>query len=353
MREVNKKDSKKEQEKVEIFSQKRKALSMLGFLISIVLLTIAIFLSMKQEKADRLARIENSETNITKIASSDISKNINEVKEKKNANKTDGAKENSTSSDSELNKETKQTSSSKDVKENSNEASSNSGKNSNKVTQNSNKNSTNLSDNSEKTNIEKTSVENNEENNNKDGNELSNFELEDDDIENANANVNVNASVKANVVVEKNVDSNDNAGEGSSTDDSFIKPCDGEIIRTYSMDSLVYSDTLQEWITHRGIDIKGEMYQEVRATQSGTIKSIKNDPRYGTSIIIEHKNGFKTVYSCLLGTRDGLEENQEVKQGAVIGKIGNSGVFETADGAHLHFEMLKDDEYVNPNIYIK
>lgn len=353
MREVNKKDSKKEQEKVEIFSQKRKALSMLGFLISIVLLTIAIFLSMKQEKADRLARIENSETNITKIASSDISKNINEVKEKKNANKTDGAKENNTSSDSELNEETKQTSSSKAVKENSNEASSNSGKSSDEVTQNSNKNSTNLSDNSEKTNIEKTSVENNEENNNKDGNELSNFELEDDDIENANANVNVNASVKANDVVETNVDSNDNAGEGSSTDDSFIKPCTGEIIRTYSMDSLVYSDTLQEWITHRGIDIKGEMYQEVRAAQSGTIKSIKNDPRYGTSIIIEHKNGFKTVYSCLLGTRDGLEENQEVKQGDVIGKIGNSGVFETADGAHLHFEMLKDDEYVNPNIYIK
>ena len=346
MREVNKKDSKKEQEKVEIFSQKRKALSMLGFLISIVLLTIAIFLSMKQEKADRLARIENSETNITKIASSDISKNINEVKEKKNANKTDGAKENNTSSDSELNKETKQTSSSKAVKKNSNEASSNSEKNSNK-------NSTNLSDNSEKTNIEKTSVENNTENNNKDGNELSNFELEDDDIENANANVNENASVKANVVAEKNVDSNDKAGELSSNDDSFIKPCNGEIIRTYSMDSLVYSDTLQEWITHRGIDIKGEMYQEVRATQSGTIKSIKNDPRYGTSIIIEHKNGFKTVYSCLLGTRDGLEENQEVKQGDVIGKIGNSGVFETADGAHLHFEMLKDDEYVNPNIYIK
>lgn len=318
MREVNKKDSKKEQEKVEIFSQKRKAMSMLGFLISIVLLTIAIFLSMKQEKADRLARIENSETNITKIASSDISKNINEVKEKKNANKTDDAKENNTSSDSELNKETKQTSSSKTTKENSNEASSN---------------------------LE----ENSKENNNQDENELSNIELEDDDIENANANINVNADAK----VSTEADANTAKDEGSSTDDSFIKPCDGEIIRPYSMDSLVYSDTLQEWITHRGIDIKGEMYQEVRATQSGTIKSIKNDPRYGTSIIIEHKNGFKTVYSCLLGTRDGLEENQEVKQGDVIGKIGNSGVFETADGAHLHFEMLKDDGYVNPNIYIK
>lgn len=353
MREVNKKDSKKEQENIEVFSQKRKALSMLGFLISIVLLTIAIFLSMKQEKADRLARLENSETNIAKIASSDISKNINEVIEKKNANKTESEKENNTNSESELNKETKQTSSSKNTKENSNEASSNSAKNNNKTAKSSNKNSTNLSDNGEESNIAKTSAGNNKENNNQGENELSNLELEDDDIENANANINVNADVKASTGAETDVDANTTAGESSSSDNSFIKPCEGETIRPYSMDSLVYSDTLQEWITHRGIDIKGEMYQEVRATQSGTIKSIKNDPRYGTSIVIEHKNGFKTVYSCLLGTSDGLEENQEVKQGDIIGKIGNSGVFETADGAHLHFEMLKDNEYVNPNIYIK
>lgn len=353
MREVNKKDSKKEQEKAEIFSQKRKALSMLGFLISIVLLTIAIFLSMKQEKADRLARLENSETNIAKIASSDISKNINEVIEKKNANKTESEKENNTNSESELNKETKLTSSSKSTKENSNEASSNSTKNNNKTAKNSNKNSTNLSDNGEESNIKGTSAGNNKENNNQDENELSNLELEDDDIENANANINVNADVKASDGAETNVDANTTEGKSSSSDNSFIKPCDGEIIRPYSMDSLVYSDTLQEWITHRGIDIKGEMYQEVKAANSGTIKSIKNDPRYGTSIVIEHADGFKTVYSCLLGTRDGLEENQEVKKGDVIGKIGNSGVFETADGAHLHFEMLKNDEYVNPNIYIK
>jgi murein DD-endopeptidase MepM/ murein hydrolase activator NlpD len=42
-----------------------------------------------------------------------------------------------------------------------------------------------------------------------------------------------------------------------------------------------------------------------------------------------------------------------VSQGQVIGKMGNSGVFETSDGVHLHFEMQKDGEYVNPEIYLK
>lgn len=300
MREVNK---NKNQEN-EILNKKRKNISIVGFLISIILLTIAIFLSMSQEKADRLAKLENAEKNITKIASSDISKNINEVKEKKSENskneKQDDEKENLTSNDS------------KSIKDVQNESLA-------------------------------TSVNTNEENINKSGTDKNN-KADNENVEDVNK---INAN-NDNTVNEQ--------GEAKSTeenDDKFIMPYNGEIIRAYSMDSLVYSDTLQEWITHRGIDIKGEMYKEVKAAKSGIIKSIKNDPRYGTSIIIEHKDGFKTVYSCLLGTQDGLEENNEVKTGDVIGKIGNSGVFETADGPHLHFEMLKNDEYVNPDIYIK
>ena len=118
------------------------------------------------------------------------------------------------------------------------------------------------------------------------------------------------------------------------------------------MDSLIYSETLQEWVTHRGIDIKSEKDIDVKATADGKIKAIKTDPRYGISVTIEHKNGMVSVYSCLLNA-DMIHENDEVKQGQVIGKVGNSGVFETAIGTHLHFEMLKNGEYVNPEMIIK
>ena len=42
-----------------------------------------------------------------------------------------------------------------------------------------------------------------------------------------------------------------------------------------------------------------------------------------------------------------------IKQGQTIGTVGNTATFEIADDPHLHFEILKDGEYVDPNLYIK
>ena len=133
----------------------------------------------------------------------------------------------------------------------------------------------------------------------------------------------------------------------------FIRPIEGETEKIFSMDSLIYSETLQEWVTHRGIDIKAEKGAEVKAIADGTIKSIKTDPRYGISIIIKHSKGFESVYACLLNEAQGLKEGDTIKQGQVIGNVGNSGIFESAEGMHLHFEMTKDGDYVNPDIYVK
>ena len=68
----------------------------------------------------------------------------------------------------------------------------------------------------------------------------------------------------------------------------FSIPVEGEIIKEFAKDKLVYSDTLKEWVTHAGIDIKAEKTTIVKASEAGTIKSIKNDPRYGLTVVIEH-----------------------------------------------------------------
>ena len=67
-------------------------------------------------------------------------------------------------------------------------------------------------------------------------------------------------------------------------DPEFINPVEGEILRGYAKDSLIYSDTLEEWIVHLGIDIKAERTTVVKAAECGTIISIKDDPRYGLTI---------------------------------------------------------------------
>ncbi|MBR3132576.1 MAG: M23 family metallopeptidase [Clostridia bacterium] len=130
----------------------------------------------------------------------------------------------------------------------------------------------------------------------------------------------------------------------------FIVPLNGEITKGYSDSGLVYSETLKEWTTHTGIDIKAEKGSAVCASESGTVESIKNDPRYGLTVTISHANGFKTIYSNLLSA-EFVKEGETVEKGQTIGSVGSSGVFEIADSEHLHFEMMENGVVVNPANY--
>lgn len=135
-------------------------------------------------------------------------------------------------------------------------------------------------------------------------------------------------------------------------DPVFKYPLEGEVSMEYAKEKLVYSNTLNEWITHPGIDIKGKKTDIVKASSAGTIKSIKNDPRYGLTVVIEHANGYETVYSNLL-TAEFVSVGENVSGGQTIGTVGNDAAFEILDEPHLHFEILKDGEQIDPNMYLK
>lgn len=130
----------------------------------------------------------------------------------------------------------------------------------------------------------------------------------------------------------------------------FMVPVEGEIAKDFSDSSLVYSETLQEWTVHLGIDISAEKGSAVVASEAGTVESIKNDPRYGTTVTIAHENGYKSIYSNLLSA-EFVSEGQAIEKGQTIGSVGDNAAFEIADSSHLHFEMKKDGETVNPSNY--
>ena len=132
-----------------------------------------------------------------------------------------------------------------------------------------------------------------------------------------------------------------------NTDVKFSAPLKGEILREFAKDSLVYSNTLEEWITHMGVDIKADKTSVVKACQKGKVESIKNDPRYGLTVIVSHDNGYQTVYANLL-TAEFVVEGEEIEEGQTIGTVGNSSSFEILDDYHLHFELIKDGENLNP-----
>lgn len=179
---------------------------------------------------------------------------------------------------------------------------------------------------------------------------------------NLNANATTNKSTKSNKVLSTNqINSNKITESNSKTEEkaetknvelNFAKPVEGDIVRDFAVDSLVYSDTLQEWTTHTGIDIKADKTTVVKSAEAGIVKTIKNDPRYGLTVIVEHENGFQTVYSNLL-TSEFVVEGEKVEKGQSLGTVGNTAAFEIADEPHLHFEILKDSVQVDPNIYLK
>lgn len=131
----------------------------------------------------------------------------------------------------------------------------------------------------------------------------------------------------------------------------FIMPVEGTVFREFAKDSLVYSNTLKEWITHTALDIEADKTTVVKAAEDGEVTAIKTDPRYGITVIIKHQDGFETRYANLL-TAEYVEVGEKVTKGQTIGTVGNTASFEILDNFHLHFEMLKDNEYVDPNLYV-
>ncbi|WP_038287067.1 M23 family metallopeptidase [Acetivibrio straminisolvens] len=146
-----------------------------------------------------------------------------------------------------------------------------------------------------------------------------------------------------------------NKSEGKSESGkklTFVMPVFGEVTFEYAMDRLVYSKTLDEWRAHSGVDLRADRGTPVKAVADGVVTEVKSDPRFGVTVIVEHENGIKTLYANL-ASGDMVTPNQKVKQGEIIGSVGNTAIIESAEPAHLHFEVLKDNKPVDPKSYLQ
>lgn len=138
------------------------------------------------------------------------------------------------------------------------------------------------------------------------------------------------------------------AGDGIVVFDSPIK--DGNVSKEYAQDHVVEDKTSGMWKTHEAIDFSGAEGTKVYAVYDGTIEKIETSMMDGTVITIKHTNSLKSVYKSL-SNNVSVSEGDRVKKGDEIGAMGTS-TGEKADGAHLHFEVLKDGKLVDPNEYL-
>ncbi len=132
---------------------------------------------------------------------------------------------------------------------------------------------------------------------------------------------------------------------------NFAAPCGGEVIKKFSDSELLYSETMEDWRIHLGVDIAVPIGTKITACESGIAEEIKNDSEYGNTVVIRHDN-ILTKYSNL-ASENLPAVGDEINRGDVIGVTGDSAGSEVLDEPHLHFAMCEDNIYIDPSRYIR
>lgn len=131
----------------------------------------------------------------------------------------------------------------------------------------------------------------------------------------------------------------------------FIMPVANPTSISEYSEQMVFNSTLNRYGAHKAIDFFATEGTDVLAVFDGTIVSVENTLLNGTTIVIDHGDGLKTVYNSL---EDGelVTVGQQVKKGDVIGAVSLSNKQEYKSGAHLHFEVIENDKVIDPAKYL-
>ncbi|HZK57920.1 MAG TPA: M23 family metallopeptidase [Clostridia bacterium] len=133
--------------------------------------------------------------------------------------------------------------------------------------------------------------------------------------------------------------------------ETMAMPVTGKLVLPFADDHLVYHKTLNQWSTHKGIDIQAPEGAPVKAALDGEVVEIINDTIMGITIVIRHNSELSTIYSNL-STDAMVEIGEQVKEGQTISGVGKTASNKTLEGPLLHFQVLRDDEFINPELYL-
>ncbi len=124
----------------------------------------------------------------------------------------------------------------------------------------------------------------------------------------------------------------------------YLLPLNSKVVKDFSDGDMVYSATMEDWRTHNGIDISGNIGDNVIAVQDGKVLEVTADELWGDTIVIQHGNGLKATY-C--GVKSTVKAESEIEQGQVIGTLVEIPM-EKSDGNHVHLETEVDGKSVDP-----
>lgn len=133
---------------------------------------------------------------------------------------------------------------------------------------------------------------------------------------------------------------------------ALILPVSGALMKGHDAALQVFSNTMQDYRVHQGIDIASALGSPVYAVADGTVSAVWEDVYYGMCISVTHTGDCVSHYKNLdPEIAGGIKVGATVKQGQLLASVGESAMIEIADEPHLHFELTVDGENVDPTEY--
>ena len=140
--------------------------------------------------------------------------------------------------------------------------------------------------------------------------------------------------------------------KSASAEKKAQAPVSGQVIWGYAADKLIYSKTLDQWTTHKAVDIACPQGTAVQCVLGGTVEKVYTDDQLGVTVVVKHSSDRKTLYANLNETVP-VRAGDKVNAGTVLGTVGRTAISECALESHLHFAFYVKGKAVDPTARVK
>lgn len=136
-----------------------------------------------------------------------------------------------------------------------------------------------------------------------------------------------------------------------ASESGLLWPVTGNVLMNYSIDRVIYYETLEQFKCNPAVIIAAEIGTEVLSAAKGIITSITDESETGLTITVSIGSGYSLVYGQLQDVK--VEVGDTVEEGIVLGTIAKPSKYYTVEGSNLYFQVMKDDETMNPMLLLR
>ncbi len=134
-------------------------------------------------------------------------------------------------------------------------------------------------------------------------------------------------------------------------ENGLLWPAEGAIIKNYSVEKLVYFETLEQFKCNPAVMIGLEAGSDVLCGAKGVVTAITETEELGNSILVDIGDGYQLRYAQLADLH--VQVGDVVEEGTVLAQVAEPTIYYTKEGSNLYFQVLQDGESVNPLLLLR